>query len=301
MSFLEVFLNVIFPIVLIVGVSAFAARKLKPNPRTLSSVTLYLFTPLLVLDGMANSDLRPGEVGEMAAIVIVLAVILTVIGLALSRLLKFDQKLESAFLLTILLMNAANYGLPLNNFAFGETGYQRAMVYYVMSTVVANTFGVFLASRGSTSIREAALNVLRVPLLYGLVFGLVLNFTDTALPLPLQRVVSLMGDAAVPTMMVLLGMNLTNANLKGHIGPIALATGIKLVLAPLIAVGLTAIFGMSGINRQVAILQSGMPTAIISGVLATEFGSDAEFTTAVILVSTVASVLTLSVLLVLVG
>ena len=301
MSFLEVFLNVIFPIVLIVGVSAFAARKLKPNPRTLSSVTLYLFTPLLVLDGMANSDLRPGEVGEMAAIVIVLAVILTVIGLALSRLLKFDQKLESAFLLTILLMNAANYGLPLNNFAFGETGYQRAMVYYVMSTVVANTFGVFLASRGSTSIREAALNVLRVPLLYGLVFGLVLNFTDTALPLPLQLVVSLMGDAAVPTMMVLLGMNLTNANLKGHIGPIALATGIKLVLAPLIAVGLTAIFGMSGINQQVAILQSGMPTAIISGVLATEFGSDAEFTTAVILVSTVASVLTLSVLLVLVG
>ena len=211
------------------------------------------------------------------------------------------HNLIPTLLLTILLMNAANYGLPLNNFAFGETGYQRAMVYYVMSTVVANTFGVFLASRGSTSIREAALNVLRVPLLYGLVFGLVLNFTDTALPLPLQLVVSLMGDAAVPTMMVLLGMNLTNANLKGHIGPIALATGIKLVLAPLIAVGLTAIFGMSGINQQVAILQSGMPTAIISGVLATEFGSDAEFTTAVILVSTVASVLTLSVLLVLVG
>jgi len=40
-----------------------------------------------------------------------------------------------------------------------------------------------------------------------------------------------------------------------------------------------------------------MPTAVVTGVLASEFGADAEFVTATILVSTITSVATLSVLL----
>jgi predicted permease len=51
------------------------------------------------------------------------------------------------------------------------------------------------------------------------------------------------------------------------------------------------------LTRQVTIIQASMSTAAMAGVLATEFGSDAEFTTAVVLVSTLASIISLSVLL----
>ena len=44
-------------------------------------------------------------------------------------------------------------------------------------------------------------------------------------------------------------------------------------------------------------MQSAMPTAVTTSVRATEFGADAEFVSATILVSTLASVITLSVLL----
>ena len=60
---------------------------------------------------------------------------------------------------------------------------------------------------------------------------------------------------------------------------------------------LAALLGIAGLARQVSIVESSMPTAVISSVLATEFGSDPEFVTAVILVSTLASSITLSVLL----
>jgi predicted permease len=60
------------------------------------------------------------------------------------------------------------------------------------------------------------------------------------------------------------------------------------------------LLGLSGLARQVSIIEASMPTAVTTGVLATEFGSDTEFTTAVILVSTLASIVTLSVLLTLV-
>jgi predicted permease len=76
-----------------------------------------------------------------------------------------------------------------------------------------------------------------------------------------------------------------------------LATATRLVLAPLIAVFLTGLVVLPGLARQVVIVEASMPTAVMAGVLATEFGSDAEFATSVILVSTLVSVLTLSILL----
>lgn len=301
MTFLDIATNVIGPVVVVIAISALVARRVNPNPRTISSITLYLFVPFLVLDGMATSQITLLEFGQITAVMTVLSIVLILIGSGVSRLLGFDRKLESAFFLTILLMNAANYGLPLNEFAFGEVGYQYAMVYYVVSIIMTNTFGVFLASRGSASIRQAVFNVFKMPMLYGLIAGLAISFGGLPYPLPAQRIVSLLGQGAVPAMMALLGVQLTRARLQGRLKPIFLASGMRLVLAPVLAAGITVVFGLGGMGRQVTIVQSAMPTAIISGALATEFGSDGEFTTAVILVSTILSVPTLWILLSLVG
>jgi hypothetical protein len=54
---------------------------------------------------------------------------------------------------------------------------------------------------------------------------------------------------------------------------------------------------LSGVTRQVAIIQASMPTAVLTSVLAAEFGADAEFTAAVVLVSTLTSIVTLTILL----
>ncbi len=297
---LDFALNVMGPLVLAVAVASLFAWRFKPDTRTLSTLIVYLFSPFLVLDGIARSSLTSDEFGQIAVFEIVLTLLLAAIGYALTRALRYDQRLQSAFLLCVLLTNSANIGLPLNEFAFGDTGYERAMVFFVVSTIIVNTFGVFLASRGSVPVRQSLLNVVRVPMIYGLVLGLTLSLTGTALPLPIQRAVTLLGQAAVPVMTVLLGLQLIHTRLRGRLGPIALATALRLVVSPLLAFGLVAVMGITGVTRQVMILQAGTPTAIISGALATQFGSDEEFTTSVILTSTVASALTLSVLLALV-
>jgi hypothetical protein len=92
-------------------------------------------------------------------------------------------------------------------------------------------------------------------------------------------------------------LQLARVSAKRRWRPILLATAARLVVAPLIAFPLVALLGLSGVTRQVAIVQASMPTAVISSVLAAEFGADAEFTAAVVLVSTLASMVTLTILL----
>ncbi len=200
-------------------------------------------------------------------------------------------------MLSVVSVNAGNYGLPLNDFAFGQAGLQRAIVYFVVTAMISNTLGVYLASRGTASVRRSLSNVLMVPLPYATVLGFVINMRNIALPIPLDRAVTLLGQAAVPGMLIVLGLQLSRASIKGRMGPIVLATITRLGVAPLIAILLAILLGLSGLARQVSIIQTSMPTAAMAGVLATEFSSDAEFTTAVILISTLASIVTLSILL----
>jgi predicted permease len=296
-SFLGVAYNVLAPIFLVIGLAVLLDRLFAPDPRAFSRAVIYLFSPCLVFDGIARSNLRAHELGLIVAVAAVSSLVMALVGWGLARLFRFDRRLESAFILSIVLVNAGNYGLPLNEFAFGAAGLQRAIVYYVVTAVVANTLGVYLASRGAASVGRSLLNVLMVPLPYATALGFVVNMTAIQLPVPVARMVSLLAQAAVPCMLLILGLQLSRTSVKGRIGPIALAAVTRLGIAPLIAFPLVMLLGLSGLAGQVSIIEASMPTAVMGGVLATEFGSDAEFTTAVILVSTLASIISLSVLL----
>jgi malate permease and related proteins len=294
--------NIIAPILLVVGLAVLFDRLFRPEPRVLSRLVIYLFSPFLILNSMATSDLRAGEMGLIMAMALLSILLVWLIGSALARMFRFGQKQQSVFLLTVVLVNAGNYGLPLNEFAFGRSGLERAVIFYVATSVVANTLGVYLASRGTASIRQSLLNILKVPMPYATALGFLLNISNVSLPLPLERAAGLLGQAAVPVMLIILGLQLSRMSIvTNRFGPVLLATGLRLVIAPLVAFPLVSLLGLPALTGQVSIIQAGMPTAVMAGVLATEFGNDAQFATAVILVSTLASVVTLSVLLQVVG
>lgn len=302
MSILNTMLNIIAPIFLVVGLTVLFDRRFRPDPRVLSRLVIYLFSPFLIFNSLTNSDLQAGEMGLIVVMAALSILLVLVAGWLLARLFRYDQKLESAFLLVVVLVNAGNYGLPLNEFAFGPAGLQRAVIFYVVTAVVTNSLGVYLASRGVASIRQSLLNVLKVPMPYATALGFLLNALNLSLPLPLERMSGLLSQAAVPVMLIILGLQLSRMSLVlDRVGPILLATALRLVAAPLIAFLLAYLLGLSILTRQVSIIQASMPTAVMAGVLATEFGNDAQFATAVVLVSTLASIITLSVLLYIVG
>jgi predicted permease len=296
-SFLAVVYNVLAPIFLIIGLAVILDRRFALDPRVFSRVVVYLFSPCLVFGGIARSNLQAEEMGLILALATLSSLLMAVVGWGMSSLFRFERKLASGFILSVALINAGNYGLPLSEFAFGQAGVQRALPFFVVTAVISNTLGVYVASRGAASVRRSLVNLLTVPLPYATVLGFLINVNNVTLPLPVERAVTLLGQAAVPCMLVILGLQLSRISVKGRIGPILLATTTRLVLAPMLAVFLTGLVVLPGLARQVIIIEASMPTAVMAGVLATEFDSDAEFTTSVILISTLASVLTLSILL----
>lgn len=297
----DLFLNNILPIFLIAGAGFLVSKYLNLQPRLLSQVTLYLFTPFLTFKLLTTNKLL-GQ--EILGIFIFALVVMSLVGLVTwgaGRLLKLDRKIMAAVLLCAMFMNAGNFGIPLLGFSFGEKAQAYGSLYFVSMAVLTNTFGIAIASSGKSTLRQSVINLLRFPALYAVgVAGLFITF-GWSLPLPLTRSVDILSGAAIPCMLVLLGMQLQVARWDGHYKALGLALATRMLVAPLLALAISSLFNLSGSLLQASVTESSMPPAVMNALLATEYDAEPSFATFVILAGTLLSPFTLTPLLAYLG
>jgi predicted permease len=221
-------------------------------------------------------------------------------GLAwlVAKVLRLQPPLSNAFIMAIMFTNSGNFGLPLNLFAFGQEGMDTALVFFVTSALLVNSFGVYVASRGKAGAGRAMLNVLKAPMLWAALTGFLVNLLGWSVPETIDKAVQLAGQGAVPIMLLLLGMQLARTSLNENKRAIAAATVVKLAVAPLVALAITVILGMQGLSRQVGILEASMPTAVTTTILTTEYDAAPRFAASMVFVSTLLSLVSLTLLLV---
>lgn len=301
-AFLSITLNILAPIFLVIGLSAIFGTVFKPDPRPISGLIIYVFVPSLVLRTLANADVVLGEVLGMGAAIFLMTVLLVVVGRLTLRVLHLPESLHSAFLVSIVMVNAANYGIPLNTFAFGEQGMEMATIYYILTVIIGNNAGIFIASHGQAGLKQAVLNVVRVPVFPATILGILLNVFSWPIPEAVDRALDILGSGTVPAMLAVLGIQLATVRVnRSVLRSIFSAASLRLMIAPLIVTPIAWGLGLRGIPLYVTVVQSSTPTAVLAASIATEFGSDSEFVSAVTLVSTLLSVVTIGILLALMG
>lgn len=300
-NFLGLFAENILPILLVASVGYLLQRLLQLDPRPISQITFYILSPALVFDLISNSDIGGTQVIGMMALATIVVLATALISVLASRLLKLSAEMAAAFLLSATFMNAGNYGLSLNQFAFGDSGLAWASLYFVASMMLTNSLGVYVASRGRSSALDALRGLAKVPAVYAIPLALAVKQFGIELPLPLDRPIQLLGNAAVPVMLLILGMQIAASGLSEHRRLLAVASGIKLLLAPGLALLAAPLLLNHQLAQQVAVVESAMPTAVMSTIIAIEYDVEPTLVTGVVLVSTLLSPLTLTALLAMFG
>ena len=291
----------LLPILITAGLGYLLSRTIDLNPKTVSRLTFYLFNPALVFTVFINSELTSGEIFRMIGFAFTATLSVGLIALILARLFGFNRKIIIVIVLTTLLVNAGNYGMSLNEFAYGQEALAYASIFFVTSSIMVNTFGVMIASMGKTSLGQSLLNILKFPALYALVIAIILNQTGATVPLPLDRAITKLSGATIPTMLVLLGMQLGRAKMNQNLGAAALAVVVRLLVSPFVAWGLSQPFGLEGAALQAGVTEASMPTAVMTTILSTEFDLEPELVSTIVTISTLLSPLTLTPLLAFLG
>ncbi len=292
-----IFVSIVLPVVLVVFCGYVLERTLAVDVKSVSRVALYAFSPCLVFSSLLNSSLAGRDLFTVWGFVLSAIACMWLLGSLVARGLGLSQRQRGAFLLSTMFSNTGNFGLPVLLYAFGQPGLELGLLYFVASSFVTNTLGIFVASQTSAGVRGALRTMLRMPVVYAVVLALLFNRMGVGVPEWLSKPITLLGAAAVPTMELVLGMQLARTSLGRELRLTVIASVLALMASAGVAFGVAALWGLQGLTRQVCILETATPTAVTSTVLATEFDADPGFVTGVVFLTTLASVVTVTALL----
>ena len=243
-----------------------------------------LSAPCLVFSTLVQMHVSAAEFSSIGAAAFICLCLSGVVGAAALWALRLPVKV---FVASITFPNIGNMGLPVCLFAFGERGVALAMIYFTVVSIFQFTLGPMLASgKFQPSL------LFKTPFVYAAVAALIVVLFHLSVPQWVINTTSVLGQIAVPLMLLALGVALAQlrvANLGRALAVSLLRLGIGLACGWAVAQGM----GFHGAARGVVIVESAMPAAVFNYLFALIYDNSPEEVAGVIMVSTLLSYLTL--------
>ncbi|AMQ05529.1 AEC family transporter [Sporosarcina psychrophila] len=297
-------LLIILPVFIIFSIGYIGQKFIGFDIKSISTAALYLMSPFLAFRTFYTNELTM-DYFYIVLFSLLLTTILLIVVWITAISMKATRSELSAMILGGVFMNSGNYGAPVVLFAFGAVGFDYAVIMMVFQSLLMNTVGIFFAAMGGeekSTLRQSAQRVIRMPLMYAAFLGIGLQLVSVPIPNAVMDAVSLIADASIPTVMLVLGMQLAAISRKRvayrYVSAVSI---IRMVASPLIAVGILHFMPVNDLLKAVVIVQASMPAAANTTMLALQFGTEPDLVSFTTFFTTLISIITIPVILFFLG
>ena len=290
-----VFFEIIFPIILILLIG-YSADRLIPalDLKTLSRLTMFILSPALIFTSLLKTSITAADAGSMFLFTLGLSGGIYLIAFCAGRILHMSPTDQRGLYLATIFFNAGNYGIPVAMFALGSAGMEREVLMLVFQNVLISTIGVYIAASNQMTWKSALKKIFQIPPFYAVALAFLCRGLHIEIAPAILKPLELLSQGSVPLLLLTLGIQLSRTRLDRHTDFIATASVIRLVVSPLLAVGLVYLLGIHGITAKTVILAAATPTSVNATLYALEFETASAKVSGVTLVTTVLSILTIT-------
>src|SRR5688572_3439379 len=311
-----ILLNILAPILIMIGLGAVLRWKFKIDLGTLSKLNIYLLVPGFVFDKVSTSSLPWNRMGGIVTISIVQVVTLGLIVWGVGRVFGVARKTLAAVALAVMFYNSGNYGLPLAELAFPSRGGHRdgaAVQAFVLMTqnVLGYTLGLAIAaSAHGTNIGASLLRVFRMPVLPALIAALLARWwlqsdPSHTLPVAISKTAQYISAALVPIALATLGAQLASKPRWPRWKPVGMVLVLRLLFGPvqmalllwgfhLLGWSALDLWGADGWPAELLILTASVPTAVVTLLLTLELEGDTDLAADCVFWTTIFSCVTIT-------
>lgn len=297
MSYISlVFVDVIVPILILLGIGVLLQKKFQFRLRPIANLVTYCFMPAAVFINIYHAEINVSLLAQLMIYLTLFITILIIIGNVFSKFLNLERGEETALKNSISLMNSGNYGLPVSQLVFSAhpLGVSVQIIVLVVQNLLTYTYGLYNLISTSKSFVDLLRELLRLPIIHALVLAALLKIFDLPIPnfalVPIEQLAG--GFAALA--LILLGMQLESIQIRTFHKVIGWALVGRLVLGPAVALGLIYMLGMDGVIAQSLLIASAFPTSRNTATLALEYDVEPELSAQVVLYSTLLSSITVT-------
>lgn len=260
-----------------------------------------------LLDNLDHDDLARAGVLVVAGLLGVGVTLLISAGAA--ALLRLPRARRGVFVAMAGLSNTLFIGIPVSTQLFGQACMPYVMLYYLANTSFLQSVGILLIERagdrapGGGGAASFLRDLFTKPPILAILLSLLLLAVDLDLPGPVMRFAGYIGDSVSPLALIYCGFILYELGLRN----LRLMPGlpamlvIRLGLSPVVCWLLCALFGVSGLARDVFVVESALPVVSQVTVMAGAYGADEEYAATGACLSVLACLVTLPVLMLVLG
>ncbi|MFZ1470573.1 MAG: AEC family transporter [Paracoccaceae bacterium] len=284
MNLILTVLQIVAPVA-ILGMVGFAWVRLGHEYRLefVTRLTMTLSVPALIFTALMKTQIDPTALRDLTLASILGYGLLTIAFFGITRALDLDRR---TWLAPMIFGNTGNVGLPLALFAFGQEGLEYAVVVFAVMAVWSFTFGLWLVAGGNP------LRAVKEPIVGATLLGALFLWQGWQTPEWITRSLDLLGQIAIPVMLITLGVAVARLS-AGHLGRAFALSALRVVVCTVLAAGAGLAMGLPPVALGVLVVQLSTPVAVTSYMMAAKYGADADAVAGMVIASTIISVVTL--------
>jgi auxin efflux carrier (AEC) len=282
-------------VMILIGTLSKKIGLLKENDvETLNNIVINIALPCMIFNALYTADvsLLP-RLSILTVYILITSLIVGVLTYLLLKSFGWDKRKIWSMVIVVVLGNTGFLGYPITQGIFGNEGMIRAVFCDISTSIIFVTLSFILILIFDGEIRVALKKIITFLPLWSIVLGILLNIFSVPITSLGSTVVSYLAGATIPLIMISLGLSLNLEGLKNHFKEVGLASIIKLVIYPLIALGVLSLLNITGFEHTIGFIEATMSSAMIGLVLAISYKLDWELTSDCIFTTTLFSLVTI--------
>ncbi len=290
---MEIYLKlfeVLFPVFFIVGIGYFLGRQKSDIDTTfITNYSANFGAPALFIFAITSSGVTYNVFSEYFIYSVIALSCFAITGIIF---LFFMNKDISRELPPFFLPNTGNMGIPICLFAYGSLGMGVAAAISSLVVLLHFTVNIFLASK-----KFDVKIILKSPSTYAVIISVLFLYYDIQMPKFALNTVMLLGYTMIVLILMSLGVSLTQMKVFSIKSSLISSIG-RVIIGPIIGFSLIKIFNLSGYAAGVLLIQSSMPSAILTYLIASMYSPKkiVDNISSMIVVSTLMSLITIPII-----
>ncbi len=280
---LQVF-QIVAPVFLLAAIGYAWVRGLGWNydVEFVTRLSMTLSVPCLIFMALTRSKVDPALLRDTVVASLLAYLLIGAVAWGLVRAFGLDAQ---TFWAPITFGNTGNLGLPIALFAFGQPGFDLAIIVFAVMAILSFTFGVWVVAGGGSPTRA-----IQEPLVWGTVLGGVFLGFGWHAPPWLGAALDLVGQMAIPLMLITLGVAISRLRPRA-LGRAFWICAVKLVLCTAAPLAIGLMLGLARMPLGVLVLQLSTPVAVTSYMLAAKYDARPDEVAGLVVVSTAISMI----------
>lgn len=274
-------LSIIIPVFFVVLCGYIYALFEKPDMQVINQMIMQLLTPALVFSVMSSKEFEIAIYSNLAMGAVAIILLTGLLSFFVAKIFHYEWK---TLVPPMMFRNWGNLGIPLIVFAFGPDALNAAVILFLVGNVIHFTIGLVIVT-GEFKFRS----FLTTPIIIAMFLGLMINLAEIDLPLAFIRPVEMIGQAAIPMMLVSLGVRLqfvqwndfSMALLGSFLGP---------VVGVLAALLMAFLLNLDPLQSKQLMIFGALPPAVMNYIFAEKYNQQPEKVASIVLLSNFLSI-----------